>query len=113
MNPALVIVFFFWCGGGDAFCDEGRVVHDSCTAAEAWLHAGLQPGQTLIVAACETTAGQNTQIAGDCGDCAAHAAGRAWPYAGKCRAKPGDRQHGHGEAVIPRAHHRLTQGSAP
>jgi hypothetical protein len=64
MNPALVIVFFFWCGGGDAFCDEGRVVHDSCTAAEAWLHAGLQPGQTLIVAACETTAGQNTQIAG-------------------------------------------------
>jgi hypothetical protein len=64
MNPALVIVFFFWCGGGDAFCDEGRVVHDSCTAAEAWLHAGLQPGQTLIVSACETTVGQNTQIAG-------------------------------------------------
>jgi hypothetical protein len=24
MNPALVIVFFFWCGGGDAFCDEGH-----------------------------------------------------------------------------------------
>ena len=63
MNPALFILFFFWCGGGDVFCEEGRVVHHSCTAAEAWLHAGLQPGQSLIVSACETAAGQNTQIA--------------------------------------------------
>ena len=52
MNPALFIVFFFWCGSSDPFCEEGRMIHPSCTAAEAWLRAGLRHDQSLLVLDC-------------------------------------------------------------
>jgi hypothetical protein len=36
------------------YCEEGRMAHHSCAAAEAWLRAGLKPDQVLLVAGCES-----------------------------------------------------------
>jgi len=63
MNPALFMVFFFWCGGGEVFCEEGRMTHHSCAAAEAWLRAGLKPDQALLIAGCEATDQHNPSAA--------------------------------------------------
>jgi hypothetical protein len=59
MITAIFLMHFFLCGQTDMFCEEGRMTHHSCAAAEAWLRAGLQPDQALLVSACETTDQQN------------------------------------------------------
>ncbi len=49
------VLFFAICGaspGLDA-CEEGHVAARSCEAAEAYIRAGLRPGQTLHVTGCE------------------------------------------------------------
>ncbi|MFN8982901.1 MAG: hypothetical protein ACK5X9_10295 [Alphaproteobacteria bacterium] len=35
------------------------MTHHSCAAAEAWLRAGLRPGQALLVSACDVIDQQN------------------------------------------------------
>ena len=59
MITAAFLMHFFLCGQTEMFCEEGRMTHQSCAAAEAWLRAGLRPDQTLLVSACETTDQQN------------------------------------------------------
>lgn len=59
MITAVSLMHFFLCGPTDIYCEEGRMTHHSCAAAEAWLRAGLQPDQALLVSACETTDQQN------------------------------------------------------
>ena len=52
MTGALLILFFVWCGSSDPFCEEGRMIHQSCAAAEAWLRAGLRSDQSLLIMEC-------------------------------------------------------------
>ncbi|MCA3413123.1 MAG: hypothetical protein INF84_00855 [Roseomonas sp.] len=59
MITAVFLMHFFLCGQTEMFCEEGRMTHHSCAAAEAWLRVGLQPDQALLVSACETTDQQN------------------------------------------------------
>jgi hypothetical protein len=51
MITAVFLVHFFLCGPFEMYCEEGRMTHHSCAAAEAWLRAGLQPDQALLVSA--------------------------------------------------------------
>ena len=59
MITAVFLMHFFLCGPTDIYCEEGRMTHHSCAAAEAWLRAGLRPDQTLLVSACEGIDQQN------------------------------------------------------
>ncbi len=59
MITAVFLIHFFLCGPTEMFCEEGRMTHQSCTVAEAWLRAGLRPDQTLLVSACEGIDQQN------------------------------------------------------
>jgi hypothetical protein len=59
MITAAFLMHFFLCGPTEMFCEEGRMTHQSCAAAEAWLRAGLRPDQTLLVSACEGIDQQN------------------------------------------------------
>jgi hypothetical protein len=59
MITAAFLMHFFLCGPTDIYCEEGRMTHHSCAAAEAWLRAGLRPDQTLLVSACEGIDQQN------------------------------------------------------
>jgi hypothetical protein len=59
MITAAFLMHFFLCGPSEMFCEEGRMTHQSCAAAEAWLRAGLRPDQTLLVSACEGIDQQN------------------------------------------------------
>ena len=59
MITAVFLMHFFLCGPTEMFCEEGRMTHQSCAAAEAWLRAGLRPDQTLLVSACEGIDQQN------------------------------------------------------
>jgi hypothetical protein len=52
MIAAIFLMHFFLCGPTDMYCEEGRMAHHSCAAAEAWLRAGLKPDQALVVAGC-------------------------------------------------------------
>ncbi len=52
MITAALLVHFFLCGPTEMFCEEGRMTHHSCAAAEDWLRAGLKPDQVLLVAGC-------------------------------------------------------------
>jgi hypothetical protein len=52
MTGALFILFFVWCGSSDPFCEEGRMIHQSCVAAEVWLRAGLRSDQSLLIVHC-------------------------------------------------------------
>ena len=52
MITAVFLMHFFLCGPTEMFCEEGRMTHHSCAAAEAWLRAGMQPDQVLLVSAC-------------------------------------------------------------
>lgn len=38
---------------GARACEEGTVTHRSCAFAEAYVRAGIRPGQTLFVTGCE------------------------------------------------------------
>ena len=53
MITAVFLVHFFLCGPFEMYCEEGRMTHHSCAAAEAWLRAGLKPDQALLVSACD------------------------------------------------------------
>jgi hypothetical protein len=59
MITAVFLMHFFLCGQTEMFCEEGRMTHQSCAAAEAWLRAGLQQDQALLVSACETIEREN------------------------------------------------------
>ncbi|MCA3359498.1 MAG: hypothetical protein ING02_16000 [Roseomonas sp.] len=59
MITAVFLMHFFLCGPTEMFCEEGRMTHHSCAAAEAWLRAGMRPDQVLLVSACETIEQQN------------------------------------------------------
>jgi hypothetical protein len=59
MITAVFLMHFFLCGPTEMFCEEGRITHQSCAVAEAWLRAGLRPDQTLLVSACEGIDQQN------------------------------------------------------
>lgn len=59
MITAVFLVLFSLCGPTDIYCEEGRMTHHSCAAAEAWLRAGLRPGQALLVSACDVIDQQN------------------------------------------------------
>jgi hypothetical protein len=59
MITAVFLMHFFLCAQTEMFCEEGRMTHQSCAAAEAWLRAGLRPDQTLLVSACEGIDQQN------------------------------------------------------
>jgi hypothetical protein len=39
MTGALFIMFFMVCGPFEMFCEQGRMIHPTCAAAEAWLMA--------------------------------------------------------------------------
>ena len=54
MITAVFLVHFFLCGPFEMYCEEGRMTHHSCAAAEAWLRAGLKPDQALVFAGCKT-----------------------------------------------------------
>jgi hypothetical protein len=58
MTGAMFIMLFLLCGPTEMFCEEGRMTHPSCAAAEALLRAGLRPDQTLLVSAREATEGK-------------------------------------------------------
>ncbi|MCA4919219.1 MAG: hypothetical protein ING82_07310, partial [Roseomonas sp.] len=49
MIAAVFLVHFFLCGPFEMYCEEGRMTHHFCAAAEAWLRAGLKPDQVLLV----------------------------------------------------------------
>lgn len=53
MITAVFLLLFSLCGPTQVYCEDGRMTHHSCAAAEAWLRAGLRPGQALLVSACE------------------------------------------------------------
>jgi len=55
MITAVFLVHFFLCGPFEMYCEEGRMTHHSCAAAEAWLRAGLKPDQALLIAGCMAT----------------------------------------------------------
>ena len=57
MITAIFLVHFFLCAPFEMYCEEGRMTHHSCAAAEAWLRAGLKPDQVLLVSACEVAEG--------------------------------------------------------
>jgi len=59
MITAVFLMHFFLCAQTEMFCEEGRITHQSCAAAETWLRAGLRPDQTLLVSACEGIDQQN------------------------------------------------------
>ena len=59
MITAVFLVLFSLCGRTEIYCEEGRMTHHSCAAAEAWLRAGLRPGQALLVSACDVIDQQN------------------------------------------------------
>jgi len=63
MITAVSLMHFFLCGPTDIYCEEGRMTHHSCAAAEAWLRAGLKPNQALRVAGCEATDQHNPSAA--------------------------------------------------
>jgi len=63
MITAAFLMHFFLCGQTEMFCEEGRMTHQSCAAAEAWLRAGLRPDQTLLVSACQGIDQQNPTAA--------------------------------------------------
>jgi hypothetical protein len=63
MIAAVFLVHFFLCGPFEMYCEEGRMTHHSCAAAEAWLRAGLRPDQTLLVSACEANDRHNPSAA--------------------------------------------------
>ena len=50
MTGALFIMFFMVCGLFEMFCEQGRMIHPTCAAAEAWLRAGLRSDQSLLIA---------------------------------------------------------------
>jgi hypothetical protein len=58
MTGALFIVLFLLCGPTEMCCEKGRMTHQSCAAAEAWLRAGLRPDQTLLISVREATEGK-------------------------------------------------------
>jgi len=62
MIAAVFLVHFFICGKAEMFCEEGRMTHHSCAAAEAWLRDGLRPDQALLVSACEVREEPGAQI---------------------------------------------------
>lgn len=85
MITAAFLMHFLLCGPTEMFCEEGRMTHQSCAAAEAWLRAGLRPDQTLLVSACEGIDQQNPITA------AALPKGRALPqFAARAPAKGGE-----------------------
>jgi hypothetical protein len=49
MTGALFIMFFMVCGPFEMFCEQGRMIHPTCAAAEAWLRAGLRSDQSLLI----------------------------------------------------------------
>ena len=55
MITAVFLMHFFLCGPFEMYCEEGRMTHHSCAAAEAWLRAGLKPDQAPLIAGCEAT----------------------------------------------------------
>jgi hypothetical protein len=59
MITAAFLMHFFLCAQTEMLCEEGRMTHQSCAAAEGWLRAGLRPDQTLLVSACEGIDQQN------------------------------------------------------
>lgn len=59
MITAVFLMHFFLCGPTEMFCEEGRMTHQSCTAGEAWLRAGLHPDHTPLFSACEGLDQQN------------------------------------------------------
>jgi hypothetical protein len=63
MITAVFLVHFFLCGPFEMYCEEGRMTHHSCAAAEAWLRAGLKPDQVLLVSACEASDQNNPNAA--------------------------------------------------
>ena len=62
MIAAVFLVHFFLCGQTEMFCEEGRMTHHSCAAAEAWLRDGLRPDQALLVSACEAAEAQDASL---------------------------------------------------
>jgi len=40
------------CGPFEMFCEQGRMIHPTCAAAEAWLRAGLRSDQSLLIVDC-------------------------------------------------------------
>jgi hypothetical protein len=52
MTGALFIMFFMVCGPFEMFCEQGRMIHPTCAAAEAWLRAGLRSDQSLLIVDC-------------------------------------------------------------
>lgn len=52
MTGVLFITFFLLCGPQELFCEEGRMIHPTCAAAEAWLRAGLRSDQSLLIMEC-------------------------------------------------------------
>ncbi len=57
MLAVLMVLSFLWCGPNEAICEDGFLIHYSCDAAEAWLRAGLRPGQELHIQKCEAYSG--------------------------------------------------------
>lgn len=50
----VAILLFALCAAGDPDdCEMGEIRARSCAAAEAYLRAGMRPGQTLFVWGCE------------------------------------------------------------
>jgi hypothetical protein len=52
MTGALFITFFLLCGPQELFCEQGRMIHPSCAAAEVWLRAGLRSDQAILILDC-------------------------------------------------------------
>jgi hypothetical protein len=65
MITAALLVHFFLCGPTEMFCEEGRMTHHSCAAAEAWLRTGLKPDQTLLIAGCKAIDQDNPSAAAE------------------------------------------------
>ena len=57
MTHAFVLAFCIWSGfGSGTVCaftgEEGTVIAASCEAGEAYIRAGLRPGQHLVIQEC-------------------------------------------------------------
>lgn len=64
MIASVFLVHFFLCGPFEVYCEEGRITHHSCAAAEAWLRAGLKPDQALVFAGCKANDENNPDAFG-------------------------------------------------
>lgn len=51
MTPAVILVFLI-CPPSGAWCEDGFVIARTCARAEAFIRAGLRPGQTVEIHEC-------------------------------------------------------------